>query len=248
MRSEVLFEQGEHRWVVLGRDRERRSGIIDTNQYAIESDRRVLLLDPGGIDIFPEVLSAFTRHYGADQIEGLFASHQDPDIISSLPMWLDLCPGVKTHASWMWRTFLAHFAGGHEESIIPVPDEGTTLRLGPRGLALQLVPAHYCHSAGNFSLFDPAAKILFSGDIGAALLPENESPFFVESFEKHVEHMRGFHLRWMPSPPALRRWVERVRELQPAIICPQHGSIFRGDDVGKLLDWLERLEVGRIGW
>ena len=29
------------------------------------------------------------------------------------------------------------------------------------------------------------------------------------------------------------------------MICPQHGSIFQGEHVGKLLDWLESLEVGQ---
>jgi flavorubredoxin len=29
------------------------------------------------------------------------------------------------------------------------------------------------------------------------------------------------------------------------MICPQHGSIFSGENVGKFLDWLESLEVGK---
>ena len=56
--------------------------------------------------------------------------------------------------------------------------------------------------------------------------------------------MRGFHQRWMPSSAALQSWVARIRELQPDMICPQHGAIFAGDNVGKFLDWLEQLEVG----
>ena len=54
--------------------------------------------------------------------------------------------------------------------------------------------------------------------------------------------MRGFHLRWMPSTTALRGWVQRVRAIKPKMICPQHGSIFEGENVGKLLDWLESLK------
>ena len=57
--------------------------------------------------------------------------------------------------------------------------------------------------------------------------------------------MKAFHQRWMPSTSALRAWVARVRPLNPTMICPQHGSIFSGDNVGKLLDWLENLEVGK---
>ena len=34
---------------------------------------------------------------------------------------------------------------------------------------LRFVPAHYLHSSGNFNVYDPQARVLFSGDIGAAL-------------------------------------------------------------------------------
>ena len=29
-------------------------------------------------------------------------------------------------------------------------------------------------------------------------------------------------------------------------ICPQHGSVFTGDPVGKFLDWFEKPEVGSV--
>lgn len=248
MRSETLFDEDGHRWLAFGRDPNKRDSVIDTNEYVILSDGKALILDPGGIEVFPEVLSAMTRHFDTHQIEALFASHQDPDIISSLPMWLDLCPGVKAYASWLWRSFLAHFAMGRDADILPVPDEGMTLTIGPKKRRVELIPAHYCHSSGNFSVWDPTAKILFSGDIGAALLPDHEYNFYVEDFTKHVEYMRGFHLRWMPSRPALQSWVKKARALQPKMICPQHGAIFRGEDVGRFLDWLDSLEVGEIHW
>jgi flavorubredoxin len=31
------------------------------------------------------------------------------------------------------------------------------------------------------------------------------------------------------------------------MMVPQHGRIFRGDDVGRFLDWFEGLEVGIAG-
>jgi len=107
------------------------------------------------------------------------------------------------------------------------------------------IPAHTCHSSGNFSLYDPTADILFSGDIGAALVPSHETGLMVTDFDQHVEYMRGFHLRWMPSTSALRSWTQRVHALKPNMICPQHGSAFQGEMVVKLLDWLDTLEVGQ---
>ena len=47
-------------------------------------------------------------------------------------------------------------------------DDSNSLPLGS-SRDLRSVPAHYCHSSGNLHVWDPRAKILFSGDMGAAL-------------------------------------------------------------------------------
>lgn len=245
MRSEVLYERPGHKWVVLGRDEKRRAQVVDTNEYAVITSGGTLLADPGGIEIFPRVLAELSRHVSPAEIRVLFASHQDPDIISSLPMWADLATGMKTYVSWMWSGFISHFAMGRRLDIVPISDEGMVIPIDEDGVRLLAVPAHYCHSSGNFSLWDPEARILFSGDIGSAILP-GVSGLFVEDFREHRQHMLGFHQRWMPSAEALQAWVRRVRILEPDMILPQHGQIFRGSMVEQLLDWLESIEVGRL--
>ena len=112
-----------------------------------------------------------------------------------------------------------------------IPDEGMEIQIGNANV--YFVPAHYCHSPGNFGCYDPKADILFSGDIGAALLPPDYAGFYVTDFAKHIQYMEGFHKRWMPSSSALKQWVKRVRAINPGMICPQHGSIFKGEDVTK---------------
>jgi flavorubredoxin len=67
---------------------------------------------------------------------------------------------------------------------------------------------------------------------------------FVEDFEMHILHMRYFHQRWMPSERAKQNWLERVRELDIEMFAPQHGRVFRGDDVKRFLDWFEGLPLG----
>lgn len=242
MKSQVIFEKNRHQWIVLGRDPDKHPSVIDTNEYAIVSHGHAMLLDPGGVEIFPNVLAELTKYVSIQNIRTLLASHQDPDIISSLPIWLDLIPDVKVYCSWLWGGFIAHFGSGHKMELIP--DEGMPIRIGELGMEVQAIPAHYCHSSGNFSIYDPYANILFSGDIGSALLPGHDVDLFVTNFDDHIKYMRGFHQRWMPSSEALRSWVARVRALNPTMICPQHGAIFAGEHVTKFLEWLDNLEVG----
>jgi flavorubredoxin len=244
MKSEIIFESGDHKWVVLGRDTTKKNEVIDTNEFMIISNGEAMLLDPGGIEIFPSVLAEITKYVSIEQIKVIFASHQDPDISSSLAMWLDLAKHIKIYCSWVWTGFISHFGMGTDFILHPIPDEGMELKIGENGSNVYLVPAHYCHSSGNFSVYDPKANILFTGDIGAALIPE-DYPLFVEDFTTHIKYMEKFHLRWMPSQTALRQWVRRVRTINPSILAPQHGAIFAGENVHKFLDWLDNLEVGK---
>jgi flavorubredoxin len=244
MKSTVLYQQGNHKWVVIGRDEKKKNEVIDTNEYLIVSNDNAIILDPGGIEIFPQVLTEVTKHVSTEQIKMIFSSHQDPDIASSLALWYDLSDDLQVYTSWLWKGFLSHFGMGNSLKLNEIPDEGMGLNIGTSKENIYFVPAHYCHSSGNFSVYDPKADILFSGDIGAALLPDAKQSMFVDNFDDHIKYMDAFHKRWMPSTAALRDWVERIRAINPQMICPQHGSIFKGKNVAKFLDWLESIEVG----
>lgn len=239
MKSVVIYK-GKHQWIYFGRDPEKPEKIIDSNQFMVIHNQHAILLDPGGIELFAPMLSSVVKHIPLEQITQVFASHQDPDIISSLGLWDQVIPAAKLHGPWLWESFITHF-GMNNIKYIPIPDEGKTLDVG--GLSLQLIPAHYLHSSGNFSVYDPIAKILFSGDIGAAL-EAIESPMYVDNFEDHIPKMKNFHQRWMPSNAAKQDWIKRVRQLDIEMMLPQHGRIFKGENVGKFLDWFEQLQVG----
>jgi flavorubredoxin len=241
--ARVIYEEGSHRWLALVRDPSRPDYLIDTNEYLVSVGDEAILLDPGGAEIFPAVFSAISTEFDPRKLSKLFASHQDPDIISSLSLWLEFNPNIQCYVSWLWASFVPHF-GGNQETFIPLPDGGTDIPLGDQ--RLQAIPAHYLHSSGNFHVYDPKAKILFSGDVGAALLPPGEDSLFVEDFDRHIRHAEGFHRRWMGSERAKRDWCNRVSQLDIEMMCPQHGSIYRGEQVKRFIDWFAQLEVGVI--
>lgn len=240
MKAEKIFESKDHAWIVFGRDIEKPNAIIDTNQYMVVSKNNAMLMDPGGIELFSAMLSAVIKEVPAQKITHLFASHQDPDIISSLGLWDLALTEATLHSPWLWEGFIRHF-GMQNIEYDGIPDEGGRLHLDD--VSLEFIPAHYLHSSGNFNVYDPKAKILMSGDIGAAL-EADDAPLFVDNFDEHIPKMKMFHQRWMPSNKAKNAWVKRVRQLNIDMMCPQHGRIFKGDDVGKFLDWFESLEVG----
>lgn len=238
---QYIYENGAHKWGAITRDPSKPDYLIDTNEYLIVNGDQGLLMDPGGSEIFPDVFLALSSDFDPSKVTHLFASHQDPDIISSLALWLEFNPELQCYLSWLWNTFVPHF-GGTKETFISIPDEGMNLSLG--SLPLQAVPAHYLHSSGNFHLYDPAAKILFSGDVGAALMPPGEDALFVKDFDRHIGHAEGFHRRWMGSSEAKLDWCERVSKMEIDMLCPQHGAIYQGKDVARFIDWFAALPVG----
>lgn len=238
---QYIYENGEHKWAVVARDPEKAGFLIDTNEYLVINNGSALLTDPGGSEIFPAVFGSISMEFDPNSICALFASHQDPDIISSLALWLEFKPELKCHLSWLWSTFVPHF-GGDDKTFIAIPDKGSEILLN--GLKLHAVPAHYLHSSGNFHLYDAKAKILFCGDVGAAMLPENENDLFVTQFDKHIAYAEGFHRRWMGSEAAKRDWCERAAKMEIDMLCPQHGAIYRGADVMRFINWFDELEVG----
>ncbi|MET0386411.1 MAG: MBL fold metallo-hydrolase [Polyangiales bacterium] len=240
---QTIYDSPGHTWRVIARDPEKPSHLIDTNEYVIESAGTAIITDPGGQEIFPAVFTALSSGFDPRTITHIFSSHQDPDVISSLALWLAFNPQIRCYASWLWSSFIPHF-GGDPHTIIPVPDEGMMIKVG--GIDLEVLPAHYLHSSGNFHLYDAKARILFSGDVGAALLPESAPGLYVQDFDAHIRHAEGFHRRWMGSNEAKRDWCDRVSKLKIDMLCPQHGAIYRGPDVERFIHWFAELKVGQV--
>ncbi|MBV7316818.1 MBL fold metallo-hydrolase [Shewanella sp. NIFS-20-20] len=240
MKTELIVETPTHKWLYFGRDHEKNEKIIDTNQYLVQSGSQSLLMDPGGIELFAPMLASLVRQLPIEHITYLFASHQDPDIISSLGLWDQTLPKAKLYSPWLWESFIRHF-GMNNIKFEPIDDEGGKLLVGD--VELHFIPAHYLHSSGNFHVYDPVGKVLMSGDVGAAL-EDNNADIYVDDFAKHSQKMQFFHQRWMPSNRAKDNWIARVRSLDIEYMCPQHGRIFRGDQVKQFLDWFAALNVG----
>jgi flavorubredoxin len=86
--------------------------------------------------------------------------------------------------------------------------------------------------------------VLFTGDIGAAMLPVEQDYAFVDDFPAHLPYIEGFHRRYMCSNRAARIWVDAVSRLDIEVLAPQHGPVYRGRAIRDFLDWFRELQCG----
>ncbi|MBC6719938.1 MBL fold metallo-hydrolase [Treponema socranskii] len=238
----VLYEDDDHKFIWLGSESKYRKGAVQTMQYLIIDHGKGVLLDPGGVHLFSRVVTAVSRFISVDKIDTIFFSHQDPDVSSGIALWLGITH-AKVYISNLWIRFLPHFGIVDTKRIIGIPDKGMDIMLAPDS-RLRCIPSHFMHSPGQFGLFDERSGILFTGDIGAAVFDETNETAYVGDFNKHIPLIKDFHVRYMAANKIVRRWVEQVRILNPAMLAPQHGAIYKDENVGNFLNWLENLQCG----
>jgi flavorubredoxin len=227
---DLVDEQGDH--------------AVQCNQFLVIDNGHAALIDPGGNMTHTGLLMGMSRYCRPQNVDYIFASHADPDIIASVNKWM-----VTTHAkvfiSKLWTRFVPHFTTGKDYSsrIIGIPDPGMRIPLGNSELVA--VPAHFLHSEGNFQFYDPVAKILFSGDLGVSLVDHEQAAKPVEDFDRHIPKMQAFHQRYMISNKILRFWANMARQIDIEMLVPQHGQRFVGKEmVRRFIDWIETLPCG----
>ncbi len=239
MPTVTLFRAGDHGNLLLEDFGQGR--MVQANQHLIVDRNEGMILDPGGHKVYTRVLGETSAALGRSALRHIFLSHQDPDIVAALNGWLMSTDAV-AHVSSLWVRFVPHFGLDSRlfERLEPIPDAGQRLALG--GCELLLLPAHFLHSPGNFHVYDPVARILYTGDLGASLGVDYR---IAEDFDAHVKAMEAFHRRYMSSARAVGAWAGMVKALDVETIAPQHGAMLQGRAmVERFLAWCSSLPCG----
>ena len=240
-----LYNDGGH--VCLGfYDLTEESGdvAVQCNQFLVIDHGQAALIDPGGGMTYSGLLLALQKFVALKDLSYILASHADPDVIASVNKWF-VSTQSRIVISRLWARFVPHYTSGKVsgDRIIGIADEGAAIPLGRT--VIKALPAHFLHSEGNFQFYDPVSKILFSGDLGASLVPQSLAAEPVRDFDAHLRFMVGFHRRYMVSNRICRFWANMVRPLDIAMIVPQHGNRIEGRQmVARFIDWVENLSCG----
>ena len=175
-------------------------------------------------------LSRFLQRDGrAHAIRSVVSSHYHEDHCGNNQMVLQMCPQARCYAHpldipqmmfpstrpW-YRRFLFGPILPHRAEPLP---EKLTLSSGRQ---LQVIPTPG-HTAGHSCLYDPAARLLFAGDL-----------FVTETLDTQLSEVNG--PQWIES-------LRRVLALDIDVLLDGHGTTLRGEEVReKLTNKLRFLE------
>jgi flavorubredoxin len=235
-----LYNHGDHRCLMfcdLG-----SGDAVQANQFLIVDGDTGAVLDPGGNLAYSELYVGMTQHFPPHKLAAIIASHADPDIVASLDRWMTATE-AKVYISTVWERFIPHFCkpGKTAGRIVGIADAGTRIRIGRS--ELHLLPAHFLHAEGNFQFWDPASRILFSGDLGVSI-GGDPTTTITDLTPAHLQRMERFHRRYMVSNKVMRLWAQMVQPLPIRMIVPQHGAPMAGAAVAQFIAWAAQLQCG----
>lgn len=213
---------------------------LHCNPYILIDDHEVVFFDPGSIPHFPTVMRKVIDHVNPRDISVIVASHQDPDICGNLAVVEDVIerPDLQIAAHGHSIRFIRYYGVGSSFYQVENHDFKLTLK---SGRVLEFIHTPFLHASGSIMTFDSKTRTLFSSDLFGAL-SDNWSLFAGKDF---IKPLTGFHEIYMSTSKLLGPCVEKVRQLKPERILPQHGSILQGDQVEQAIDHLSTLPCGQ---
>ncbi|NQT53440.1 FprA family A-type flavoprotein [bacterium] len=203
------------------------------NAYLILADK-VTLIDTVKAPFFGEMLARIASVIDPQKIDYIVSNHTEMDHSGALPNTIQVVKPEKVFASVMGAKGLPqHFGKGLD--LTPVKD-GETLSLGNRTLAF--LETRMLHWPDSMFSYLQEESLLFSQDAFGMHLASTER--FADQIARDVldyEAGKYYANILMPLSKFVARLLERVGGLglQPAIVAPDHGPVWR-KDIGHIVE------------
>ncbi|CAH2030989.1 MBL fold metallo-hydrolase [Trichlorobacter ammonificans] len=201
-----------------------------------------MLIDPGPSSDLNDLITKTTQVLGdISKINMLFINHQDPDVVGNLPYLCKINPrNVVLATEDTWRLVSLNSPQVTFKAVERFKNFRVSLNTQPSH-RLQFIPTPFCHFRGACMLYDLESRILFTGDFMGGI-----AALGLMATEDNWPGIKAFHQLYMPSNEAIRKAVQKIRELTPAplMLAPQHGGIIQGELIPEFLSRMEELQVG----
>ncbi len=237
---------------------------LQCNPYLIVEGDEAIVIDGGSRSDFSFVmLKILQTGINPNNINRLIYQHYDPDLCGSIPHFESMIHNedLKIMSHHENNIFIKYYSTVKPKLCIEELGFSYTFKTGRR---LKFIRTPYAHSAGSFMTYDENTRTLFTSDLFGSYdhiwelyidlknqcgyceihdtCPEDSSPCALNG-------IRSFHRRVMPSTAALEYALNLIKEINPILIAPQHGSVIRGEAwIGFVLKQLDQVKQVGIEW
>ena len=204
------------------------------NSYLVNGDEKSALIDPvegGKVEqLFENLDACEVKH-----LEYIICLHAEQDHSGALPMLLQRYPKAVVVATSKVADFLVSHLNLEKDTMMIVA-EGDKIDLG--NVSLECLPVPFAHWPDNTMYWMEEEFILFSSDLyGSHYVPDvMEKP----DAQIQLEESRTYFAEiMMPFRAHVARYINKTRELDPALICSAHGPVWFEPTI--ILDEYERM-------
>jgi len=189
------------------------------NVYLVQGSEKVALLDtvdPPMTDVLLAQLADVPR------VDYLISHHAEQDHSGGIPAVLERYPEAKLLVSTKAKSILADLLPIPAERIATV-DDGEELSLG--GKTLKFVYLPWVHWPETMVTHLREDNILFTCDLFGSHLATSD--LYADEERVYEPAKRYYAEIMMPFRKLIARHLEKVKDINPAVIAPSHGPIYK---------------------
>ena len=195
------------------------------NAYLVMGTEKTALIDTTNPGFEGELVDKISQHTDPSGIDYVIMNHAEPDHASACARMLSLAPEAKLVTSAKGKEAAMMYFAVPEERIAVV-DESSSLDLG--GKTLKFVDAPWLHWPETMFTFVPEDGVLFPCDFFGSHIAYGE--FYADEFgDGHTLELAKLYFAEIMMPfrkPAMKA-IEKVKALNPKLIAPSHGVMYR---------------------
>ncbi len=212
---------------------------VSLNSYIVKGDKTAIIDGVIGWDGVPENLYKNLEEINVDpeDIDYLIVNHMEPDHSGWIENFLKINKNFTIVCTEKAANLVYSFYG--DKVKIKTVKEGDTLDLG-NGKLLSFHPVPNVHWPDTMYTYEVDTKILFSCDMYGAFGKMEEHYFDDELTVEEVEMFENEGIRYYSNVmntfrPAVKKAIEKSKELDIKIIAPGHGPVYR-ENPQKIID------------
>ncbi|HUU07051.1 MAG TPA: FprA family A-type flavoprotein [Thermoplasmata archaeon] len=195
------------------------------NAYLVKGSSKTALIDTVNPGFEKDLVDKIVQHTDPSKIDYVVMNHAEPDHASACAHMLSIAKDAKLVTSAKGKGDAMMYFGVPEDRIMAV-DEGSSIDLG--GKTLKFVDAPWLHWPETMFTYIPEERVLFPCDFFGSHIAYGE--FYADEFgDQHTLELAKLYFAEIMMPfrtPAMKA-IEKVKALDPKVIAPSHGVIYR---------------------